>query len=256
MTRPRPALVVLGAGALALAVGTVGIAWAGSGMHVDSLGSRPTATDAPPPSQRALPPAEAPAPPLPGDSAGSAKSEDSPASPFRTLDRRDATALPRPDRTPRPVALRMPALDLTVAVDVVGLDADGQVEVPYDVARAGWYRFSAKPGSATGSVVIVGHRDGVDQGAGAFIDLGRLRPGDRISVTRSDDQVASYEVVARESFAKSQVPLRELFSRSGPERLTLITCGGPFDPRALEYTDNIVVTALPVDGDGDLMDTR
>ncbi|MFM9135302.1 MAG: class F sortase, partial [bacterium] len=176
-------------------------------------------------------------------------------SPYRTLNRVDAAELPRPDRTPRPVELRIPAIDLRVAVDVVGLDAAGQVEVPVDVARSGWYRFSAKPGSGEGSTVVVGHVDGVDQGAGAFFDLRSLDPGDTVTVTRSDERQVIYEVVARERFDKDRVPLRELFSRSGPERLTLITCGGAFDPAALEYTDNIVVTAVPVDRPDDLRET-
>lgn len=244
MTRPRPALLVLGAGALALAAGTVGIAWAGSGMHVESVGERPAA-------QAAATPGD--------DRTAGAQPSSSPSSAgtaYRSLDRRDATELPRPDRTPRPVELRIPAIDVRVAVDVVGLDAAGQVEVPVDVARSGWYRFSAKPGSGAGSTVIVGHVDGVDQGAGAFYDLGSLNPGDTITVTRADDRQVTYEVVARERFDKDRVPLRELFSRTGPERLTLITCGGPFDPASLEYTDNIVVTALPVDSADDLGETR
>lgn len=244
MTRPRPALLVLGAGALALAAGTVGIAWAGSGMHVDSVGARPAAA-APTQDSTVTP------------STSGAASAPSPAgTTYRSLDRRDATELPRPDRTPRPVELRIPAIDVNVPVDVVGLDAAGQVEVPVDVTRSGWYRFSAKPGSGEGSTVIVGHVDGVDQGAGAFYDLRSLNPGDTITVTRADDRRVTYEVVARERFDKDRVPLRELFSRSGPERLTLITCGGPFDPASLEYTDNIVVTAVPVDSADDLGETR
>ena len=243
MTRPRPALLVLGAGALALAAGTVGIAWAGSGMHVESVGSRPavqaTSTSVAPQDSSVSSPASRPA--------GTA---------YRSLERRDATELPRPDRTPRPVELSIPAIDVRVAVDIVGLDTAGQVEVPVDVARSGWYRFSAKPGSGEGSTVIVGHVDGVDQGAGAFYDLRSLDPGDIITVTRADEREMTYEVVARERFDKDRVPLRELFSRSGPERLTLITCGGPFDPASLEYTDNIVVTAVPVDANADLGETR
>ena len=247
MTRPRPALLVLGAGALALAAGTVGIAWAGSGMHVESVGARPVVT-------ASIPVAEA-APATP-DALSSSAAPAPVGTAYRSLDRRDATQLPRPDRTPRPVELRIPAIDVRVAVDVVGLDAAGQVEVPMDVARSGWYRFSAKPGSGEGSTVIVGHVDGVDQGAGAFHDLRSLNPGDTITLTRADDRQVTYEVVARERFDKDRVPLRELFSRSGPERLTLITCGGPFDPASLEYTDNIVVTAVPVDSADDLGETR
>jgi LPXTG-site transpeptidase (sortase) family protein len=247
MTRPRPALLVLGAGALALVAGTVGIAWAGSGMHVESVGARPSAS-------ASIPVAET-APSSP-DAPSSAAAPALAGTPYRSLERRDATQLPRPDRTPRPVELRIPAIDVRVTVDVVGLDAAGQVEVPVDVARSGWYRFSAKPGSGEGSTVIVGHVDGVDQGAGAFYDLRSLNPGDTVTVTRADDRRMTYQVVARERFDKDRVPLGELFSRSGPERLTLITCGGPFDPASLEYTDNIVVTAVPVDSAADLGETR
>ena len=243
MTRPRPALLVLGAGALALAAGTVGIAWAGSGMHVESVGARPAAQ-------------ATSTSPAPQGVTATAPSTQETGTAYRSLERRDATELPRPDRTPRPVELSIPAIDVRVAVDVVGLDTAGQVEVPVDVARSGWYRFSAKPGSGAGSTVIVGHVDGVDQGAGAFYDLRSLDPGDIITVTRADEREMTYEVVARERFDKDRVPLRELFSRSGPERLTLITCGGPFDPASLEYTDNIVVTAVPVDANADLGETR
>lgn len=239
MTRPRPALLVLVAGALALGAGTVGIATAGSGMHVESVGARPAVVAEAAPRENA-----------------SASDATAPASPYRTLTRTDATQLPRPDRTPRPVEISIPSIDVRTTVEVVGLDERDQVEVPYDVTQAGWYRYSAKPGAGEGSTVIVGHVDGVDQGAGAFYDLRKLRPGDTVTVTRADDRRIAYEVVAREVFAKDRVPLRELFSRSGTERLTLITCGGPFDPASLEYTDNIVVTAVPVDSAADLGETR
>jgi LPXTG-site transpeptidase (sortase) family protein len=233
MTRPRPAILVLGAGALALAIGTVGIATAGSGQHVESVGARPAVT--------ASTSTEA--------STSNSTTDDAQgtSSPYRSVERVDATTLPRPDRTPRPTEIRIPAIDVRTAVDVVGLDAIGQVEVPEDVSRAGWYRFSSKPGSGEGSTVIVAHVDGVDQGAGVFYDLRKVRPGDTVTLTRADERTVTYEVVAREVFDKDRVPLRELFSRSGPERLTLITCGGPFDPASLEYTDNVVVTAVPVD---------
>jgi LPXTG-site transpeptidase (sortase) family protein len=241
MTRPRPALLVLGAGALALGIGTVGIATAGSGMHVESVGARPAVM------VEAVPPATIEEYDV---------SRETPTSPYRTLASVDATQLPRPDRTPRPVGIAIPAIDVRTDVDVVGLDERDQVQVPEDVARTGWYRFSAKPGSGSGSIVIVGHVDGIDQGAGAFYELRELRPGDTVTLTRADDRTVTYEVVAREIFSKSKVPLRELFSRSGSERLTLITCGGAFDPAALEYTDNVVVTAVPVDSDADLGETR
>ena len=45
---------------------------------------------------------------------------------------------------------------------------------------------------------------------------------------------------------KADLPLDEVFQRSGPPRLVLITCGGPFDRTTGSYQENIVVTAVPV----------
>jgi hypothetical protein len=56
----------------------------------------------------------------------------------------------------------------------------------------------------------------------------------------------AFEVVARERYSKTRIPLDKYFARDGAPRLTLITCGGPFDSRTRHYRDNIVVTAEPV----------
>ncbi len=40
--------------------------------------------------------------------------------------------------------------------------------------------------------------------------------------------------------------MAELFARSGPARLTVITCGGPYLADQGGYQDNVVVTAVPV----------
>jgi len=164
---------------------------------------------------------------------------------FRTITREDATKLPRPDTIPLPNSISIPNIDVEAPIDVVGLDDRNYVEVPHDVSRTGWYQYSAKPSTPIGSSVIVGHVDGVTQGAGAFFNLRKLNPGDTITVTLQDGTPLNYTVVSREIFSKSNAPLRELFSKNGPERLTLITCGGPFDPATLGYTDNIVITATP-----------
>jgi hypothetical protein len=56
----------------------------------------------------------------------------------------------------------------------------------------------------------------------------------------------SFAVVARERYAKTAIPLEKYFARDGAVRLTLITCGGRFDPKTRHYQDNVVVTATPV----------
>lgn len=155
------------------------------------------------------------------------------------------------DRTVAPTAsapglLAFPDLDVTATVLPVGVDGNGAMEVPVDVSTVGWYRFGPIPGSPLGSAVLTGHVDSADQGRGIFADLAVLEPGDPIEVTDADGTVRRFEVVARESWPKDEVPLDRLFDRSGPGRLVLITCGGAFDPGALSYEENLAVTAVPV----------
>jgi sortase (surface protein transpeptidase) len=94
--------------------------------------------------------------------------------------------------------------------------------------------------------VLVGHVDSATEGTGAFFRLATVPAGARVTVTVRGDRRLVYRVVGRELFAKSAVPLDTLFARTGAPRLTLITCGGPFDPAALSYRDNVVLTAVPV----------
>jgi hypothetical protein len=70
--------------------------------------------------------------------------------------------------------------------------------------------------------------------------------GARITVTGTDGAVRGYRVVGRETYPKSAIPLQKYFARDGEARLTLITCGGPFDASARSYRDNVVVTAVAV----------
>jgi hypothetical protein len=53
-------------------------------------------------------------------------------------------------------------------------------------------------------------------------------------------------VVSRELISKRALPLERIFARTGPPRLTLVTCGGPFLPETGRYRDNVVVVAEPV----------
>ncbi len=145
-----------------------------------------------------------------------------------------------------PAALVIPAIGVTADVDRVGVKDDGQVEIPEDGMRIGWYRFGTAPGSPEGSTVLVGHRDTKEQGPGALYRLGDLKPGDQVQILREDWTTLTYSVVARDALAKSEFPGEELFRRTGAPVLTLITCGGDYIPGS-GYTENVVVTAVPVD---------
>ncbi|MGY1833270.1 class F sortase [Geodermatophilus sp. SYSU D01180] len=208
--RPAAAGVALG---LALAVG-VPTAW--------ELTRPPAAAGAPVEQVLGTP---APAPPAPGPAV------------------RDAAPAPAPAVVP-PVRLRVPALGVDAPVDPAGVAGDGQMALPGDVARAGWYRFGPAPG-APGSAVLAGHVDDAGQGLGALAPLHSAEPGQEVLVTDAAGATSRWRVVARELLDKQALPVDLLFTREGPPRLTLVTCGGPFLPDVGGYRDNVVVVAEP-----------
>lgn len=234
MRRPRPAIVVL-IGSLVLLIGAP-LAWAGlvassEPVAVASVGERPQSAATPAPASPE--PATVPARPL-------VAGADVPRIGRPVEPRSIGVAVP-------PVAISIGRLGVTAPIDPVGVVEDGGVEIPEDVERVGWYRFGAGPGQGEGSTVIVGHRDGFDQGAGAFYSIGALDVADRVQLELADGSSREYEVVSRDVIAKEILPTSEIFAEDGPERVTLISCIGYFDRGGDGYRENVVVTAIPLE---------
>ncbi|MFJ4483686.1 class F sortase [Streptomyces longwoodensis] len=143
-----------------------------------------------------------------------------------------------------PTRLLLPRLDLSAAVDPVGVADDGTVVVPRDPRRVGWYRFSPRPGASGGSSVIVGHVDSDDRGLGVLVALADVRAGDRVGVERADGSRVDYRVVSRRTVAKEALAASGAFRTEGPAVLTLVTCTGPYLPDQGGYRNNLVVTAV------------
>ena len=146
----------------------------------------------------------------------------------------------------RPVRVRVAALAIDAPVIEIGVDATAAMDVPEDVMIAGWYRFGPSPGEP-GSAVVTAHVDSARQGRGAFFPVRGAQPGAVVTIDYADGSQRAFEVTGRRSYPKSTLPVEELFARSGPPVLTLITCGGSFDPLARRYDENMVVYAVPVD---------
>lgn len=190
---------------------------------------------------------------------GPTASSDAPADDARTTDApaagsaptppavRSASLADRPVPAAPPVRLRVPAVGLDVPLDAVGVAQDGQMVVPEDADRAGWYRYGPAPGTGTGSAVIAGHVDD-RSGPGAFLALTEAQEGDEIEVELADGTRTAYRVVSRVSVAKPELAVGDLFRRTGPPTLHLVTCTGEWSRQTGSYTDNLVVTAEPVQG--------
>jgi hypothetical protein len=140
-----------------------------------------------------------------------------------------------------PVSVSIPRIGAKSALVRLGLEAGGQLEVPADPARAGWFTGGAAPG-ALGPAVIAGHVTW--NGAPAvFYRLGRLRPGDRVIVDRSDGRTAVFTVDRMTRVPKSRFPTEAVYGAIDHAGLRVITCGGTYDASRHRYLDNVVVFA-------------
>jgi hypothetical protein len=145
-----------------------------------------------------------------------------------------------------PVTFAAPDLHARARVVPVGTDAGGALELPGDPRTLGWWVGGALPGATRGTVVVAGHIDTKEGGAGVMAGVIRLPLGARVSLTDAAGAQRIYRVVAVRSYPKRALPAR-LFTGAPTARLVLVTCGGTFDAAAHRYSDNIVVYGVPVD---------
>jgi LPXTG-site transpeptidase (sortase) family protein len=218
------------------------------------LFTEPVVIDAPPSTVGTLPPATTqttvaePTTPAPAEGRPSATVRATvpatlPTSPLAARLPPRASAVPSAAEAPAPVELWIGDLSLWAPVVSVGLQRDGQLEIP-DETEVGWYRFGSSPGRA-GSTVLVAHVSWADT-IGPFFRLGQLQPGADIKVELSDGTTRRYQVTERAQYPKTELPAERVWTRDGDETLVLITCGGDFNRQIRRYTDNIVIYAVPV----------
>ena len=146
----------------------------------------------------------------------------------------------------RPTRIRVADLGVDAPVAAVGINLKkGELAVPTDISRTGWWRDGAAPGAPNGSVLIGGHVDSARSGPGAFIKLDDARAGMRVQVVTADGKTRTYRVTSVREMPKASLPT-DVWSLKGRARLSLVTCGGRFDQATGHYLDNIVVVAVPV----------
>ncbi|MDQ2740279.1 MAG: class F sortase [Actinomycetota bacterium] len=141
--------------------------------------------------------------------------------------------------------LVIPAIGVDTSVEISPI-VDGSLVLPHDVSRVTEWEGSAPLGASTGTVLVAGHVDNVNQGRGALYWIHTLQPGDAIYLT-GDGIVTRWKVVAMQQFIKAQLPADLFIGSTGARRLVLVTCGGDVVHDAQgrgSYTDNVVVTAV------------
>jgi sortase (surface protein transpeptidase) len=141
-----------------------------------------------------------------------------------------------------PVRISIPAIGLDTEVVPVGTDADGAMSSPEDPDTVAWY--SLGPGLGIGgNIVFAGH---VDWGGRlrAFGLLNRLGEGDEITVWDAVGDSERYVVESSHWVEANGAAVDEIFGITESPSMTLITCGGTFDPWAHQYLHRLIVKAL------------
>jgi hypothetical protein len=145
----------------------------------------------------------------------------------------------------RPTRVTIARVGIHADVLALGPTRDGGVGVPpvKEPLTAAWYDRGPAPGQ-TGPAVITGHVDSrfAPGHRAAFYELGAVRPGDDVDVTRADQRVAVFRVDSVALVPKAGFPTSEVYGPTRYAALRLITCGGHYDRRT-GYADNVIVYA-------------
>lgn len=149
------------------------------------------------------------------------------------------------ERSLQPVGLEIQRLGIAAPVVRAGAGVDGAMEVPESIDEVAWYEFGPSPGEQ-GSAVLAAHVDMAGLGPGVFFDLHALEPGDLVTVSFEDGTESTFEVFEAHRYLKEELDTGRIFARSGEPTLTLVTCGGAFNPSLGRYDSNVVVYAGPV----------
>ena len=141
-----------------------------------------------------------------------------------------------------PVYIDIPSIGTHAAIVPLGDEDDGTMQAPTDPDTVGWYEPGVGIG-APGNALLDGH---VDWGGRlrVFGQLRRLQPGDTLQLTDADGNVLTYSVTWTRMYDADSAPLDQIFEQTDDEDVTLITCGGAFDPAIHMYVSRWVVRAV------------
>ena len=161
------------------------------------------------------------------------------------------TGLPTTDESPvvtddgpwgvMPASLAIPKLGVEAAVAPVNYAEDGSMDVPPDPDLVAWFEYGPGMG-VPGNAIFAAH---VDWGGRprVFNRLVTLEPGDAVLVVDVQGRGFQYVVQSNQTYDAAGAPVEEIFAQTIDPIITLITCGGRYNPVTREYLDRVVVVA-------------
>jgi LPXTG-site transpeptidase (sortase) family protein len=159
-----------------------------------------------------------------------------------SADRREAAAVPKPGA---PVRLKLPSIKVDTEVKpggvVTGRSGDLEWETLPFVAT---YYPQLGPVGAPGNPVISGHVVTLSEG-NVFRDLYQVELGEPIEVLTEQSHF-TYRIEEIKLVSPDSV---DVIAPTEDARLTIITCGGTFDPRTRSFSDRLIVVGKLIGGE-------
>ncbi|WP_435610750.1 class F sortase [Streptomyces sp. C10-9-1] len=148
-------------------------------------------------------------------------------------------SLPRSE----PTRLKIAAIAVDAPFTGLSIGKDGTLDAPPPDDRnlVGWFQDGVTPGEL-GTSIIAGHVD-TTTGPAVFLQLRMLKKGSTVDVVRADGTTARFVVDEVENFRKDDFPDERVYADTPDAQLRLITCGGAYDRKTKDYTENVVVFA-------------
>jgi sortase A len=161
-------------------------------------------------------------------------------------------AAPEPEPEPEPavgvapIALQVDKFGIDAPIEI-GAIADGVMQDPSGPWVVAWYDQLGKVRERN-NVVMAGHVDYYTVGPAVFWNVRDLVPGDIVRVIDENGEAVEYSVEWAQMYDVAteltpEVIQTDIVGDTGKESLTLITCGGPFDPATGQYLQRFVVRA-------------
>lgn len=144
------------------------------------------------------------------------------------------------DNLPRVISL--PSAEIKGCIVQVGIDQKGAIAVPNNIHLAGWYTNSKLPGEK-GLSIIDGHVNGRYSPA-IFKNLNNTKTGDQFQIEFGDGTIKKFEILKINSYTPEETTKKMYETMEGIEsQLNLITCGGEFDPKTVQYEKRVLVSS-------------
>ncbi len=140
-----------------------------------------------------------------------------------------------------PKILKIDKLKVNARIRRLGVTQSNVLKAPSNIFDVGWYEASAKP-DENGAMVLDGHVSGPTK-KGVFYKLGTLKPGDKITVVRGDNQEFTYTVMETKEYDSDKVDMPKVLTTSvaGKKGLNLISCTGKFNAQTNSFQKRVVV---------------